>query len=401
MNILYIHQYFLTPDDAAGTRSYWIAQELLKRGHKVTMLTTSSYIDNKVQKKNVDGIDVIYLKVPYDQSMSIFARLKSFVSFMLKSARIAIGQKDTDLIIATSTPLTIGFPALVAKKWKKTPYLFEVRDLWPEVPIQMGGLNNKWAIKLARWFERTIYKNATHIVALSPGMEAGVLDCNIPHEKVSMIPNMSKIDVFGQRDKDLELCSSLGLKPETFKTVYFGAMGLANGMDYIIEGLKELGKNPNFEFVFMGGGSTEDVLKAKCRELGIENAHFLGEIPLKELPDIVNLCDVSLVTFADLPILATNSPNKFFDSLSAGKPIIVNSPGWTKDIVENYECGVFVNPKEPSDLAEKIVYLKDHPDKVELMGKNSRQLAETKYDKSILCAEFGDVVHDIQAKLNL
>ena len=398
MKILYIHQYFLTPDDAAGTRSYWIAQELLKNGHQVTMLTTSSKIDKKIEKKNVDGIEVIYLKVAYNQSMGIFARLKSFVSFMLKSARVAIGQKGTNLIIATSTPLTIGFPALVAKKWKKTPYIFEVRDLWPEVPIQMGGLNNKWAIKFARWFERTIYKNAMHIVALSPGMEAGVLDCNIAKEKVSMIPNMSKIDVFAQRDKDSELCKALGLRPETFKTVYFGAMGLANGMDYIFEGLKELGRDSNFEFVFMGGGSTEDALKVQCQELGFQNVHFMGEIPLKELPDIVNLCDVSLVTFADLPILATNSPNKFFDSLSAGKPIIVNSPGWTKDIVENFECGLFVNPKKPTDLAKKIMFLKDNPKKVKLMGDNSRKLAETKYDKSILCAEFAHVVDTLPIK---
>jgi len=358
MKILYIHQYFMTPDDAAGTRSYWIAQELINRGHQVTMLTTSSQIEKKVEKKNVNGIEVIYLKVPYSQSMGIFARLKSFLSFMLKSTRVALAQKNTDLIIATSTPLTIGFPALVAKKIKKTPFLFEVRDLWPEVPIQMGGLNNKYAIKLARWFERTIYKNATHIVALSPG----------------------------------------GLKPDTFKTVYFGAMGLANGMHFIIEGIKELKNDPSIEFVFIGSGSTEDDLKKKCTTYGIENAHFLGDIPLKKLSDIVNICDVSLVTFGDLPILATNSPNKLFDSLSAGKPIIVNSPGWTKDMVEKHNCGVFSDPKKPEELAAKIRYLKENPSICSEMGINSRKLAETKYDKSILCAEFADVVDGLSLK---
>lgn len=398
MKILYIHQYFMTPDDAAGTRSYWIAQELINRGHQVTMLTTSSQIEKKVEKKNVNGIEVIYLKVPYSQSMGIFARLKSFLSFMLKSTRVALAQKNTDLIIATSTPLTIGFPALVAKKFKKTPFLFEVRDLWPEVPIQMGGLNNKYAIKLARWFERTIYKNATHIVALSPGMEEGVIDCDVPQNKVSMIPNMSKIDIFWQREKDMDLAKSLGLKPDTFKTVYFGAMGLANGMHYIIEGIKELKNNPSIEFVFIGSGSTEDDLKKKCTTYGIENAHFLGDIPLKKLSDIVNICDVSLVTFGDLPILATNSPNKLFDSLSAGKPIIVNSPGWTKDMVEKHNCGVFSDPKKPEELAAKIRYLKENPSICSEMGINSRKLAETKYDKSILCAEFADVVDGLSLK---
>lgn len=392
MKILYIHQYFQTPRDPGGTRSYWISQELIKNGHEVTMLATSSKIDSKVQKINIDGIDVIYLKVPYSQYMSIFKRLLSFVSFMLKSARIALKEKDVNLVIATSTPLTIGFPALVVKKFKKTPFLFEVRDLWPEVPIQMGGLNNKLLIKLALWFEKTIYKNAMHIVALSPGMLDGVIKRDIPLEKVSMIPNMSKIDIFWSRDKDLALIDKLGLKRDSFKVVYFGAMGLANGMDYIIEAIKYLKDNQEIEFVFMGGGATEPILKDTCESLGIKTAHFLGSFGLEKLSEIVNLCDVSLVTFADLPILATNSPNKLFDSLSAGKPIIVNSPGWTKDMIENNKCGMFVDPKNPKDLAKNILSLNANPKTCKEMGLNARRLAETKYDKSILCKEFTDVV---------
>ncbi|PRX55301.1 glycosyltransferase family 4 protein [Flagellimonas meridianipacifica] len=400
MRILYIHQYFLTPRDTAGTRSYWISQELIKNGHQVTMLTTSTKIDTKVKRMNVDGIDVIYVKVPYSQSMSILNRLKSFVSFMLKSARIALKEKNIDLVLATSTPLTIGFPALVVKKLKKVPFLFEVRDLWPEVPIQMGGLNNKLAIKLALWFEKTIYKNAIHIVALSPGMKEGVIKVGTPENKVSMIPNMSKIDVFWSREKNEELTKKLGLKLDSFKTVYFGAMGIANGMDYIIEGIKHLKEHEDIEFVFMGGGATEAVLKEKCKTLGINNARFLGGFNLEQLSEIVNLCDVALVTFADLPILATNSPNKLFDSLSAGKPIIVNSPGWTKEMVEENECGVFVDPKKPEELANQILHLKANPKLTEKMGLNSRKLAETKYDKSILCSEFVDVIDSISNQIS-
>jgi len=399
MKILYIHQYFSTPKGYGGTRSYWISQELIKNGHEVTMLATSSKIETKIKKVDVDGINVIYLKVPYSQYMSIFQRLKSFADFMLRSTRIALKQKNIDLVIATSTPLTIGFPALVVKKLKKIPFLFEVRDLWPEVPIQMGGLNNKLLIKLALWFEKTIYKNAMHVVALSPGMMEGVVKRDIPLEKVSMIPNMSKIDVFWSREKDIVLMDKLNLKRNTFKIVYFGAMGLANGMDYIIDAIKYLKDNQEIEFVFMGGGSTEPILKEKCENLGIKNAYFLGGFGLEELSEIVNLCDVSLVTFADLPILATNSPNKLFDSLSAGKPIIVNSPGWTKDLVEKFECGLFVDPKHPEDLANKIVSLKKDTKLCKLMGENARKLAETKYDKSILCNEFVEVVHSLIPKI--
>lgn len=399
MKILYIHQYFLTPEDDAGTRSYWISQELIKDGHEVVMLTSSSKVEEKIERKDVDGIDVIYLKVPYNQAMSILQRLLSFVRFMVQSARIALKEENVDLVVATSTPLTIGFPALVVKKFRKTPFLFEVRDLWPEVPIQMGGLNNKLLIKLAEWFEKTIYKNAIHIVALSPGMLDGVIKRDIPTNKVSMIPNMSKIDYFWSREKDHTLTEKLGLKRDSFKIVYFGSMGIANGMDYIIDAIKEIKDRTGIEFVFMGGGATEPVLKKQCDDYGITNAHFLGGFPLRELSDVVNFCDVCLITFADLPILATNSPNKLFDSLSAGKPVIVNSPGWTKKMVEDHRCGVFTDPKNPKDLANKVIWLKENPDECKEMGLNSRKLAETTYDKSILCREFADVVSGLETKL--
>ncbi|WP_233882027.1 glycosyltransferase family 4 protein [Tenacibaculum piscium] len=391
MNILYIHQYFKTPKEPGGTRSYWIAKELLKKGHSVTMLTTSSQIEEKVKKQNIDGIDVIYLKVPYNQKMSIITRLKSFFIFMIKSTSVALKVKNVDLVIATSTPLTIGFPALVLKFFKKIPYLFEVRDLWPEVPIQMGGVNNKFLQKLAIGFEKIIYKKALHIIALSPGMEKGVLKF-VSQKKVSMIPNMAKIDAFFPRDKNFKLLESLNLKKESFKVIHFGALGLANGAHTIINTAKLLKDNNEIEFIFIGGGATEADLIKECESNNLTNVKFLGRFAMSETAEIVNFCDVSIVSFLDLPILYTNSPNKLFDSLSAGKPILVNSAGWTKDLVEKYNCGFYANPKHPQELADKIIFLKNNIKEREIMSQNSRNLAETKYDKSILCAQFADIV---------
>ena len=394
MKILYIHQYFRTPLEPGGTRSYWIAQELIKEGHSVTMLTTSSTIKNKIERKIIDGINVIYLRVPYNQKMSIFQRLISFFSFMIKSSYYSLREKKVDLVVATSTPLTIGFPALVLKKIKRVPYLFEVRDLWPEVPIQMGALKSNLVRNLAIWFEKTIYKNAKHIIALSPGMEKGVLKYE-KQEKVSMIPNMAKIDAFYPRSKNIELVEKLGLKKDSFKLIHFGALGIANGIDTIIESATLLKDDDSIEFIFIGGGSTEEAMKNKCKNNNLNNVHFLGRYAMQETSEIVNLCDVSLVSFLDLPILYTNSPNKLFDSLSAGKPLIVNSAGWTKDLVEKYKCGYYSNPKEPSELVTIIKELQNEPEKMKIMGENSRKLAENEYDKSILCAKFVNVISKI------
>src|SRR5690606_19195859 len=167
MHILYIHQHFKTPAEPGGTRSYWIAQKLISGGHQVTMLASSSTYNKKIERKIVDGIHVVYINVPYDQKMGILQRFKSFVRFMLISTKIAWDQPGVDMVVATSTPLTVGFPALILKWFKRIPYVFEVRDLWPEVPIQMRGLNNPVMQRFARWFEKTIYRNATHVIALS------------------------------------------------------------------------------------------------------------------------------------------------------------------------------------------------------------------------------------------
>jgi glycosyltransferase involved in cell wall biosynthesis len=394
MKILYLHQYFKTPSEPGGTRSYWIAKKLVENGHEVTMITSSENLKTKKVIENIDGIKVIYLKVSYDQNMGIFSRLKSFINFMIKSTIQSFKVKNIDLVIATSTPLTIGFPALILKKIRKTPFIFEVRDLWPEVPIQMGALKNRFLIKVANWFESYIYKNAVHVVALSPGMADGVESKNIPISKISTIPNMAKIDEFWPRKIDQDLLVKMQLKKENFRVVHFGSLGIANGAMTIIESAKLLKNNNNIDFIFIGGGATETELQKECELFNLTNVHFLGKFPMKETSELVNLSDVSIVSFKDLPILYTNSPNKFFDSLSAGKPIIVNSAGWTKDLVEDYNCGFYVNPNKPEELVEKIVFLMNNPIIKSDMGINSRRLAEEKYDKTILCDFFLEVVEN-------
>lgn len=391
MNILYIHQYFKTPKEPGGTRSYWIAQELIKNGHQVTMITADPQATQKRKEVIIDGIKVIYLQEAYSQNMSISTRLKSFLGFVWKSINEARKHKNIDLVIATSTPLTVGITALYMKWFKKTPYIFEVRDLWPEVPIQMGAFKSPLIVKPTRWFEKTIYNNAEHVIALSPGMQDGVIKY-IPKGKTTMIPNMAKMDEFWPRERNMVLAQKLGLKPDSFKIVHFGSLGIANGAHTIIASAKLMKDVEDVEFLFVGGGATEKALQSEVNKHQLDNVKFLGRFPMKEVSEIVNFCDVSMVSFLDLPILYTNSPNKLFDSLSAGKPIIVNSAGWTKEMVEEHNCGYYVNPNKPQELADKIIHLKENPETVEKMGENSRILAERVYDKSILTKQFVETV---------
>ena len=394
MKIIYIHQYFHTPEEPGGTRSYWISKSLVELGHKVVMITSANIFHPNTGVENIDGIEVHYIKNEYSNYMSKLAKIKSFGKFLIKSTKEAMKEKDVDVVFATSTPLTVGGVALALKRLKNWPYVFEVRDLWPEFPIQIGAIKNKILQKILRKLEKRIYDKANHIVALSPGMKDGVIAAGTPEMKVTMIPNMSKPEEFFPHEPNLEVAKEFGINLGKFNIIHFGSMGRANGLQYIIEAAKiahERGMD-DLEFIFMGDGVTQPELKKIVEEYGLENVKFLGNHPMKTVVEVVNLCDASITSFKNLPVLQTNSPNKLFDSLSAGKPIIVNSAGWTKDLVEKENCGFFVDPNSPADFVNKIAQYKDNKEQLNTWGRNARRLSEITFNRAILANQVADII---------
>lgn len=394
MKILYIHQYFCTPEESGSTRSYWIARQLVSKGHEVVMVTSSNKNHPKSGIERIDGIEVHYIRNPYDNSMSKLSKIRSFVKFLYKAIRESSKIKGIDKVFATSTPLTIGGVALALKSIKGWPYVFEVRDLWPEFPIQMGAVRNKTLIRLLRNFEKKIYRNANHIIALSPGMRAGVMDTGIPGERVSMVPNMSKPEEFFPRNPDEATAQKFGIDPKKFNVIHFGSMGPANALEYIIEAARIFKEYEidDVEFIFMGHGATLPRLKALVEKYGLDNVKFLGSHPMKTVSEVVNLCSASITTFKNLPILKTNSPNKLFDSLSAAKPIIVNSAGWTKELVENEECGFYADPENPRDLVDKIIKYRKETAILKKWSENARKLSETTFNRAILADKAAEII---------
>lgn len=395
MNIIYIHQYFVQPSEPGGTRSYWISKELVRRGHQVTVITSTKARHPEPCRINVDGIEVVYVKNPtYSNYLSAPKKVWIFLSFIRSAVKTAMKENDVDLVFATSTPLTVGAIALWLKWRKKWKYVFEVRDLWPEFPIEIGAIKNQMVIWFLRKFEKLIYDKSEHVVALSPGMKAGVIKAGTPEEKVSMIPNMSKPDKFFPHEPNKEIIKQFGIDLQKFNVIHFGSMGRANGLEYIVEAAKHLREEgcDDVHFLFLGSGVTEPKLKALVEQYGLKNVSFHGNHKMDVVSEVVNCCDASITTFLNLPVLQTNSPNKLFDSLSAGKPIIVNSAGWTKDMVEQENCGFYADPEKPELLAEKLLKVKDNKELLRTWGENARRLSIEVYDKDILSAQVADVL---------
>jgi glycosyltransferase involved in cell wall biosynthesis len=396
--ILYLHQYFVTPEEYGATRSYWFAKKLLEAGYNVTVISSiSSTTKRSPGRYNIDGIDVIYINGQYSNLQSNFIKLYNFIKFFFLALRKATKLKEIDYVYATSTPITVGAIALLYSKLKNVKYIFEVRDLWPDFPIQMGVVRNKIIIKLLKLLERKIYENAEHIVALSPGMKYGVELCGISSDLITVIPNMSKPDIFYPREYNPEVLNEFSINPQNLNVIHFGSMGTANGLEYIIDAAKIASKSGliNIQFYFAGYGATEKRLKELVKFHKLENVHFLGKHNTYKMSEIVNCMDISLVCFLNFEVLKTNSPNKLFDSLSAGKLVIVNSAGWTKDLVEEYNCGYFVNPENSEDLVNKLVYISQNKEVLELMSRNSRKISIEVFDKELLSEKFKNVITSI------
>lgn len=385
-----------------GTRSYEMAQRMIKAGHEVVMISSNHDGDSKSDgwyQTDEDGIEVHWLPVPYSNKLGFWGRMKTFFSFAFGASAKAASFKG-DIIFATSTPLTIAIPALYASWRTKTPFVFEVRDLWPEAPIQMGWLKNPLLIWLARRLEQFTYKRAAHIVALTPGMKAGVVEAGQPREKVTMIPNSSDLELFSPDVDGSSVKERLQIG-DRFSLAYFGTMGEANGLQFVLDAAMVLKQRSVDDVVFVlhGDGRERERLVKFAKENGLANVIFSDPVPDKnEIARLAAAVDVCMTIYKNVPVLYTCSPNKMFDSFSAGKPVLTNMPGWLQSLVEDNECGVFVEPDDAVGFAEKVLHLRDNKHLLPEMGRRARTLAEQRFSRDLLGAQLTKVLEDAAEK---
>lgn len=397
MNVLYLHQHFATRAGTGGTRSYEFSQHLLQRGHTVTMVAGRRQGGGYGMERHqqIDGIDVICCGSWYSNRLSPLRRLWSFARFTFGACTLRtkkLGNRP-DVVFATSTPLTIGIPGVLLARRLRVPLVFEVRDLWPEAPIGMGVLKNPVVIRLARALERWIYRNARHVIALSPGMAGGVQRGGVVAEHISTIPNASDVELFTPEHRDRAHLEPWGVGSE-FVAIHAGSMGAANGLMYVVEAAKILAqrKVDGIRILIAGDGGTRPKLESKVAEYGLTNVTFMGSLQRHDMGNIVPSCDAAITSFLPLEILKTNSPNKLFDGLSSGIPNIVNSAGWTKELVERANAGLYVDATQPAELADALIRLQENPGAAAEMGRNARSLACEKFDRAKLATEFVGVL---------
>ncbi len=405
MHVAYIHQHFSTLKGATGTRSYEMSQRLISAGHRATVVCGvperaghDSDLTKRVTELDIDGIRVLCVREFYANRMGFARRIFAFWNFA-RTARKLVSSLDADLVLATSTPLTVGLPGMKAAKRLGVPFVFEVRDLWPEIPIALNAVRNPLMIWYLRRMERKIYHAADHIFALAPGIQAGICRTGYPADQVSMIPNSADLSLF-RPDGGASLDVRYG-RPDELKLVFTGAHGKANGLDAVLDAARCLKRRGvrGVRFVFIGVGGMKPLLVARSKDEGTdEMICWADSIPKRELAGVLPRMDVGMMILKNVPsFYYGTSPNKFFDYISCGLPVLNNYPGWLADMIGEHRCGVVVPPDDPEAFADAVVHLSEHREELPAMGQRARKLAEESFSRDLMGKRFVEALERVHA----
>ncbi len=399
MRVTYIHQYFTTPEQGGGTRSYEMARRLVRMGHTVQMITTSrgsGFQGWRVRK--VEGFQVHELGVPYTNHMGMARRIGAFLHFA-GAASVRVARVPADVILATSTPLTVAIPGVVGSVVRRCPMVFEVRDMWPDVPIALGVLKSPITKALSRLLERTAYARARHIVALAPGMRDDIVAKGVDLRKVSVISNGCDLNLFqadpSARDEVKRMLPGLGNGP---LIVYAGTIGRANGLGYLIEVAGHMRLlAPNVRFVIVGDGAERGRVEEQARDADVlgSTTFFVGHLSKQRAAKWILASDIVACMLTGPRVVWKDTvSNKFFDALAAGKPTASNFEGFQSIVARDAGIGIILDPLSTKSAAKQLLCCLEDQDWLAQVRTRSAVLSGGRFNRDVLAGELEAVLRE-------
>lgn len=405
MKLIYFHQHFSTPKGGTGTRSYEFAKKLIEQGHDVTMVCGSFDVGDtglstpfvKGRREGVvDGIKVVEYELHYSNNLSFIQRFKQFLLFSIKCCR-EVHLVRPNIAFCTSTPLTVSIPGMYAKLVKRVPFVFEVRDLWPELPKAMGVITNPFILALMKALEVISYKMSDHVVALSEGMAKGVRKY-VPYDKVSVISNGCDVYLANSSNERVEALPD-GVLETDFIAIYGGTIGLANGVEAALdlaEKLKEKSAS-HIKLLIVGNGMLKQQLKDDAKHRDLNNIVFIDNAPKFELFSLYKRCDVGMMLLKDIPAFYDGtSPNKFFDYLSVGLPVICNYSGWINNLIVKEKIGRVVPAGDAEEFANALIDMSLNKEELKMCSENANKMALDSFSRKELSSKFVKILEQFE-----
>jgi len=403
VHVLLIHQAFVALDEPGGTRHHELARHLVKRGHQVTIIASPiSYLTGNARQQRIPWVDK---QVDNDPTLegrltilrcytypalhrSFVHRVFSFLSFMVSSFLVGLRVSQIDLVWGTSPPIFQGVTAWALARLKRTRFLFEVRDLWPAFAIAVGVLQNRVLIRASEWLERFLYRHADLVMVNSPGFSSHVAQRGA--KRVVLIPNGADTAMFHPELDGAEFRRKHGLGNK-FVALYAGAHGLSNDLGVVLEAAVLLKERHDVSLVLLGDGKDKPMLQSQASALGLDNLIFIPPVPKDEMDQALAAADACIAILKPVEMYKTVYPNKVFDYMAAGRPVILAIDGVIREVVEQAGGGIFTQPGDPQAMANAICSLADQPDRGRQMGMNARRHIERHFDRFMLADRLADL----------
>lgn len=400
MHILLIHQAFVAMDEAGGTRHYELAQHLAERGHRVTIIASQvSYLTGKAEpapvEKHAGPANRVTILRAYTYKAlhrSFVHRVFSFLSFMFSSFWLGLRVKQVDLVWGTSPPIFQGATAWALARLKRVPFLFEVRDLWPAFAIDVGVLRNPILIRASLWLESFLYRHADRLVVNSPGFIEHVTRRGA--KQVELVPNGADAAMFDPYASGAGFRENYDLQGK-FVAIYAGAHGMSNDLGVLLQAARELLDTPQIVIALIGDGKEKPALMQQADEMKVKNVRFIPPMPKARMAQALAAADACIAILKPIPMYATVYPNKVFDYMAAGRPVILAIDGVIRQVVEAAEAGMFVQPGEVHAMTLAIRELANHPDQGRAMGLRGRQYVEAHFNRPDLAEKLAILIEEL------
>ncbi|WP_369644615.1 glycosyltransferase family 4 protein [Variovorax sp. V118] len=404
MKIIYFHQHFSTPSGSLGIRSYEMARRLVARNHQVIMVCGSykggetglvvPFIGGR-RRGIVDGIEIIEFDLAYSNSDGLVRRAVTFLKFASRSIGLALTERY-DVLFATTTPLTAGIPGIFARWLRGKPFVFEVRDLWPELPRAMGVIRNPLMLGAMSILEWVSYRSAHRLIGLSPGIVDGITHRGIPQQRVALVPNGCDLDIFAA---EVTPWRPAQVRSTDLMAVFAGTHGMANGLDAVLDAAAELKRRgrSDIKLLLIGQGKLKPSLQARAERDGLSNVVFHEPVSKARLAGLMAAADLGLQILANVPAFYYGtSPNKFFDYIAAGLPVLNNYPGWLAEMIGEHRCGFAVPPNDPVAFADALEAAAGDRSALKVMGSYGRALAEKEFSRKLLADRWVDWIEGVR-----
>lgn len=405
MHILLIHQYYLEKNDGGGSRWNEMSRIWAEQGHKVTVLAGMTHYNSGVKNerykgmyfyddKNFEpGVRVIRSHVSEAYNVNFLGRLWGYFSFVFSSTYAGLfkANEKYDKIVVTSPPLFVGITAYILSIFKRIPFVFEIRDLWPESAIDTGVVTNKFIIKMAYWFEAFIYKKAKLINVLTPAFRTTLIEKkHVPADKIIFIPNAADFSLSEALLKDFDVATfrrEHDIPADKFVITYVGAHGVANHLIQVVE-TAELLKDKPVLFLMIGEGMQKAMLKEEAAKRGLSNIRFIDAVPKKEVFKYILASDIGASVLKKVDTFKTVYSNKTFDYMSCKKPILMAIDGVSRELVEAADAGVYVEPEDPKDFAAKVEQYRNEPALMARQSESGYRFAKENFDRQVLATRY-------------